>query len=192
MKYLVTPGHLGRTSASWNAVILEEPSNEPLLTHITVLANVDIMKQKAVPIDDCYISQWGRCYKGPVPNISPLPRPKHQMLVHKFSRQAFASDTDHLDHVNQPFYNKFFLDAASLADKNGLLSGFKDNTFQNCRVRSIEAVYKGQISEGDIVDIYVWETEGQPLTLHFEIENNEAVVTRTTMSFYPQSLCCKL
>ena len=49
----------------------------------------------------------------------------------------------------------------------------------------------GGIKEGDIMDIYMWQSEA-PNVLHFQIEVLSKVVSCVTIEYYAKEMCSKL
>jgi acyl-CoA thioesterase FadM len=184
----VEGGYLGKTSVSLTKKVMELRSQLVLLQKEFVLVNVDRDTFTPILLPDDYKKQYMHCFKDTTPpQISSFCKPDDLSRTHHFTRQAFLSDTDHLGHVTESIYSKYCLDAASLAERRGLLRGFcETHGFHQHRVSEVETVYRSQVHEGDVIDIYLWEEEEMPLTLFFQFEKEGKLVSRTAIRFHSQ------
>ena len=185
MEMTVKMTGIGRVAVSVLRSLRHKASQELLFEDEIVLVNVDKRSRKPVPFDKEFMEKCSKCCDNKViPRFTSPPKPSGEDEVFHCQRQAVSSDLDHLNHVNQQNFLKFSLDAMSLF--------MKDNRhWDSLLVKEIISVHKGEVKEGDIMDIYMWQSKA-PNVLHFQIEMKSKVACNVTVQFYSKDMCSKL
>ena len=175
---------IGQAAVSFSTTVRHKASWEPLLEEEVVLVKVDKRSFKPVPVDKGFVEKYGKCCDNVIPRIGSPSKPSGEDGMFHTQRQAVWSDIDGLNHVSQTNYLKFCLDAKSLF--------MKDNSYwSSLLVKQVTSMHKGEIKEGDIMDIYMWQSK-YPNVLHFQIEVKSKVACNVTIEFYFKDICSKL
>ena len=174
---------LGTTAASSRESIHDKASQAPLYEHDIVVVNVDKTSHRPVPFDKEFVEKYSRNCSNVVPKTESPSKPSDESVI-CCQRQAVWSDVDYINHVNNSNYVKFCLDAMSLF--------MKDNSYwSSLLVKQVTSVYKGEVKEGNIMDMYMWQSK-TPNVLHFQIEVKSKVVCKVTVQVYSKDICSKL
>ena len=209
----VRAGGLAKSAFSVVKSLQCQKTGKPLYIEETVLVNADTRSHRAVPLQIDFLKKYEKGFNGrTVPRINSPIKPKQIPIVkddgkcsasqtiflqqsdhhgahqvHHFQRQAVWSDLDHLDHVNQQNFVRFCLDAASLFTKqvNKPETNFTEGEMM---LKHVQCVNKGEVLEGQIMDIFVWEARENFNVLYFQIEVNGKLVMNATLEFYPPSV----
>lgn len=177
-------GAIGKSAASMNFYLQHETSQTPLYECTVVSVDVDMNSRKPLPLDKEFVEKFSKYCEDVIPRIESPSKPSAEDGIFHCQRQAMWSDIDTLNHVNHSNYLKFCLDAASLALKHSR----QESSFL---VKEATIVYKGEVKERDIMDIYMWQSK-VPNVLYFQIEVQNEVVLNATIEFYAQSIYSKL
>ena len=178
-------GAISKSATGMNFYLQHETSQTPLYEGTVVSVNVDKNSHKPVPVDKEFVEKFSKYCEGVIPRTESPSKPSAEDGIFHCQRQAMWSDLDTLiNHVNHSNYLKFYLDAASLALKHSC----QESSFL---VKEATTVYKGEVKEGDIMDIYMWQSK-LPNVLYFQIEVQNEVVLNATIEFYARSIYSKL
>ncbi len=191
VKWTITPGYLGKSSFTSTITISDATTGETLMEDVMLAAMVNVDKMKPEPISKEFRESYGHLYKDRQMTFESNVKPVDLNSSHKYSRQIMHSDLDENDHINQPYYSKFCIDAASLADRNGLLKGFKKGLHSNC-VFTIECVHKRDAHEGDVIDIFIWEKPNSHHVIFCQIEHIEEILCLVTLQYHPFDISSNL
>ena len=89
--------------------------------------------------------------------VKPLKKPEH---CPKVQMQMLWTDIDFLMHINHGVFARMAYDAATVIAFRGELESMKGDIAQK-HVREVEMLFKGEGAGGDVVDVSVWEVEGE-------------------------------
>ena len=176
---------LGTTTVTVHTTIQHKTQKTPLYEHDIVVVNVYKASHMPVPLEKDIVEEYSQyCDNNITPRIESPSKPSGENGIFHCQRQAMWSDIDINVHVNTSHYLKFCLDAMSLF--------MKDNSYwRSLLVKQVTSVYKGEVIEGDIMDIYMWQSK-TPNVLHFQIEVESKVGCNVTIKFYSKNIYSRL
>ena len=153
---------------------------------------VDKATHKPQPLPDWWISKFRPLLtkNSTATLVTAIEKPKG---IKKYVRAARCGhdDIDTYGHMNNSNYVRHCLEAACEAAKLGYFSELSGNI--HCKhMKEMRQLYIDQWPLGDEVTIETWQSQTDPLTLHFDLSKGNGSIYQNSITFHKNSEIAKL
>lgn len=174
-------GFVGSSSLNSSASVITVDGKE-LLSNINQVVSIDKTTRRPLPLP----VWWKEKYEAHGRGFSALKFEKHEKpaSLKAYKVQVARSDIDSNNHTNWTVYVRFAIDGLYHNVKHGLVKHFTDLEQRGmCRM---ELLYVGESFDDDVLNVFVWNDDGNINRVKVHIEKNELLLFQGSFEYFQE------
>ncbi|XP_067686416.1 uncharacterized protein [Haliotis asinina] len=174
-------GYIGKSSFSSVGSIIVPSTGQTILRNINHLVGMDKTSRRPKPLPDWWREKHGGSAILKNPLIVPkLERPGGAV---QYNVKVAWMHTDNHNHTNYAYYAYYCINALHYAIEKGCMGSVTKDVVKR-GIKSMRNTYIGESLENDDLTIWVWASEQDDRTVHFDIQKLGQSIFQSTFVYH--------
>ncbi|XP_067686263.1 uncharacterized protein [Haliotis asinina] len=174
-------GYVGKSSLSTVASIVVPSTGETILRNINHVVGMDKTSRRPKALPDWWREKHGRSATLKNPLI--VPRLQRPADASHYSVKVAWMHTDNYNHTNYTSYVDYCINTLHYAIEKGCMGALTKDVVK-CGIKSMRNTYIGESLENDELIIWVWTSDQDHRSVHFDIQKLGQSIFQSTFVYH--------
>ncbi|XP_067686558.1 uncharacterized protein [Haliotis asinina] len=176
-------GYVGKSSFSTVASIVVPSTGKTILRNINQFVVVHKTSRRPKPLPEWWREKYGGIAILKDPLIIPRLQRPTEAMQYRVNVVWFA--TDDYKHTNHTVYVHYCVNALHYAIEKGCMGAVTKDVVK-CGIKSMRNTYIGESLENDELTIWVWASEQDDRTAHFDVQKLDQSIFQSTFVYHDE------